>query len=248
LIQAGYHHALGFHGMAEKQKRHIINTLHHHEYINDERRGYIELHWSSYLWSKEQVAALWDKSKLSTWLDAGMMQLSIEENILFLADHGARHGWPCLKWLADIAMLMHNMPEDTWLSLYKRAGFFDLQRAICQTAVLLEWFYGIEPPQAFKELSESNTIVKKLSIHAASQLLAPEDKLSTRANIFLVLRRLLLFKQLKPATSLSALLGSVMITPADFVELPLPDHLFWLYIPLRPYFWFKRHYLKKAKC
>ncbi len=247
LIHAGYRHELGFKNLPESQKRHIISTFHHHEYIHDARGVHIELHWRSYLWSKEQVTALWDTGKSSTWLDAGLMQLSTEEEILFLDDHGARHGWPCLKWLSDIAMLMQNMTEDTWRSLYNRAAFFDLQRVVCQTAALLEWIYGIEPPQVFRELSASKGVVQGLSVHAASQLLASGDDYASQANKFLGLRQAVRIKQLKPSTSLSALMKSVVVTHADFIELSLPDNLFWLYLPLRPYFWFKRHCLKKAK-
>ena len=247
LIQAGYRHALGFHNMPERQKHHIVNTLHHHEYLNDDRQGYIELHWRSYLWPKERVAALWDTSRYSAWLDVGLMQLSTEETILFLADHGARHGWPCLKWLSDVAMLMRNMPEDKWLHLYNRAAFFDLQRVISQTAVLLKWFYEIEPPQAFRELSAPKALVHCLYVHATSQLLASGDELASHKK-FLGWRMAFQLKRLKPTTPLSELINSVLIIPADFVEFPLPDYLFWLYLPLRPYFWFKRHYLNKSKC
>ena len=248
LIQTEYHCALGFHGMKKRQKRHIINTLYHHEYINDVRGVHVELHWSCFSWPREQVAVLWDTSGSSTWLDVGLMQLSREENILILADHGAHHGWPCLKWLSDIAMLMKDMPEATWRALYDMAAFFDLQRVICQTAVLLEWFYGIKPPQEFKELLASDAAAQKLLVYAASQLLASGEDVAFKGKKFDALRQTLWIKQLKPSTPLFPLLGRVMIIPADFVELPLPDYLFWLYLPLRPYFWFKRHYLKKSKC
>ncbi|HZV83110.1 MAG TPA: nucleotidyltransferase family protein, partial [Geobacteraceae bacterium] len=198
-------------------------------------------HWGSYLWTKDRVAALWDSSRAIPWLDAGLRQLPVEENILFLADHGARHGWCCLKWLSDIAMLAESLSEDTWLSLYKKAGFFDLQRVICQTAVLLEWFYGVVPPQSFKAIYLPDARVQKLSVHAASYLLASGDVQGKR---FAGVRQALRIKQLKPSTPLALLARSVLITHTDFVKLPLPDALFWLYIPLRPLLWFQRHYSK----
>lgn len=245
LIQAGYHHAFGFHGMNDRQKRHLLNTLHHHEYVHNTRGVHIELHWRSYLWPQDRVAALWDTGRSSAWLDSGLMQLAKEENILFLADHGARHGWPCLKWLSDIAMLMEKMPEDEWLSLYNRAAFFDLQRVMCHTAVLLEWFYGIEPPQEIRERSETNTVVQNLSVLAASQLLASGDEIASQAKNFAGIRLAIRTKRLKPSTPLSDLLRSILIIQADLVESPLPDVLFWLYFPLRPYLWLKRRLLKR---
>ncbi len=245
LTQAGYHHSLDFHEMHERQKRHIVDTLHHHEYVGDINNSSIELHWRSYLWSKEQVDVLWETSNHSGWLGIGLVELSTVENILFLADHGARHGWPNLKWLSDIAMLMESMHEEELHSLLGRAAFFDLQRVMCQTALLLRWFYGITLPEKYGECDLSGVTVTKLAVHAVSQLLASGDEIVSQGKRLIGPRMALQLKQLKPSTPLSALLRGVMITHADFVDFPLPDYLFWLYIPLRPYFWFKRHYLKR---
>lgn len=246
LIQAGYRHALGFHSMGERQKNHIINTLHHHEYINDTRQSHIELHWRSYLWTRDQITALWETCSSSTWLNAGLSQLSREHNILFLADHGARHGWLSMKWLSDLAMLMQDLPVNDWLSLHEKAAFFDLQRIIVQTTTLLEWFYGMEPPEKFKELSLPGAKVQKLSFSAAFQLAASADDIALQAKRFPWPRHSLRLKQLKPSTPLSALIRGLLIIHSDFVELPLPNSLFWLYLPLRPFFWFKRHYLNRT--
>lgn len=244
LIQAGYSHALGFHAMGEKQKRHIMRTFHHHEYVNDTKGVLVELHWRSYLWSEDQVARLWKSSAAMTWLDAGLSRLGREENILFLADHGARHGWVCLKWLSDLAMLMENEPEGVWLSLYDSAANLDLQRILCQTAVLLEWFYGIEPPGRFMKLIAADAAIDKLAIFGASQLLASKERIARQQKRGAGTRMAMRIKRLKPATSPSLLLRSVLVTHSDFVAWKLPDSLFWLYLLLRPFLWFKRHYLK----
>lgn len=247
LVGSGYHHAFGFRSMGERQKRHIINSFHHHEYTHDARGVHVELHWRSFSWSNGQVAALWEKSSRSTWLDAGFMRLSPEDNILFLADHGARHDWLSLKWLADIAMLMENLPEGKWLSIYNRAACFDLQRVVCQTATLLDFFYGIESPQLCRDLYNKDVVVQRLSAQAASQLLATGEQTAPQPRQFAGTRQAMRIKRLKPATSLSELLRGVVINHIDFIEFPLPNALFWLYLPLRPFLWLKRHYLSNAK-
>jgi len=244
LTRLGYRNLLGLHRMGESQQRHIIKTFHHHEYMNDARGVLVELHWRSYLWTKEQVAALWESSSDTTWLDAGLKQLSPVENILFLADHGARHDWLCLKWLADVAMLMQDLSADDWLSLQEKADFFDLRRVMGQTATLLEWFYGIQQPEIFKSSYLSDDTLQKLSLRAASRLTASADQIARQTKRFAGFRQALRIKQLKPSTPLSALIRGVVIIRSDFVELPLPDSLFWLYLPLRPFFWFKRHFFK----
>ncbi len=245
LSKAGYRHALGFNEMGERQKCHILKTLHHHEYINDIRCVHIELHWRSYLWTDEQVASLWESSRSSTWLDASLSHLTRDANILFLADHGARHDWLCLKWLSDLAMLMQDLSADDWLSLLKKAGFFDLQKVVGQTAMLLEWIYGIEPPEKFRELFYSDAVVRKLSLHAATRMTLSAVEISQQFKVLAGIMQSLRIKQMKPATPISTLISNLVIIPADFVEIPLPDTFFWLYLPLRPFLWFKRHCRKK---
>jgi hypothetical protein len=244
LVQEGYRHTLRFHSMSERQKRYIIETLHHHDYVNDERGIHVELHWRSFLWQERQVASLWSASIPLTWDDVPLRQLSREDTILFLADHGARHGWHRLQWLSDLAMLLDGLPAETWISLYERALCFDLQRIIRQTAQLLEIFYGIKPPQRLREEAAADAVLQKLTPLVVSQLLSPCAAIAGNAQRFAGFRRMIQLKQLKTATPLSAVLREVLISHADFNELPLPDSLFWLYLPLRPYFWFRRHYTK----
>jgi len=247
LQQAGYRHAFGLRDMGERQKCHIIRTFHHHIYINDASGVHLELHWKSFLWTKEQTAALWETGIQSTWLDSGLIRLSPEDNILYLADHGSRHGWSCLKWLSDVAMLTAGLSADEWLSLYKRAAVFDLQRVVGQTATLLEWFYGNKSPQYLREVCVSDAVVQKLSAYAASQLLASAEEIALQASRFAGPRLACRIKQLKPSTPLFELISGVIIGQEDFLDLPLANNLFWLYLPLRPFLWLKRHYLPNAR-
>lgn len=245
LVRLGYRHALGFHEMPDRQKRHIIETLHHHEYVNDAIGVCIELHWRSFLWTSEQVAALWSSAVPLPWLNCGLQQLSPETTALFLMDHGARHGWSCLKWLSDVAMLLENLPENKWLSLYEQAAFFDLQRIVLQTVTLLHWFYDIAPPQQLQRLAEADAFVRKTTSQAASLLLASGDTIPFMEKRFPGISTALRLKRLKPATPLPILLRGSLITFDDFSHHSLPDNLFWLYVLMRPYYWFKRRCLKR---
>lgn len=243
LMKLGYRHALGFHGMSAKQQSHILKTLHHHEYLNDERGIHIELHWRSFHWTELQMKALWD-GIASTSQSAGVFsQLAKEDNILFLADHGARHSWQCLKWLSDLAMLMDRLSAAEWDALYARAAYFDLQRVLLQVAHLLEWFYGIEPTVSARKLLVADRVVADLAFSCATQLLASGGESGPETKRFQGIRQALSLKKLKPSTPVAALLRYVTINHTDFVECPLPEALYWLYIPLRPFFWLKRHYM-----
>jgi hypothetical protein len=243
LAKLGYRHALGFHGLGARQQHYIVKNLHHHEYINDEKGVIVELHWRGFLWTEEQVVPLWTASYPAVLFGETVRHLSNEDNILFLADHGARHGWECLKWLSDVAMLLENLSADEWGALYARAACFDLQRVLLQTAVLLEWFFEIAPPARFKKMLAADSLVARLAGYGATQLLASREELAMQAKRFAGPRQTLRIKRLKPATALTDLVRNVMIKPEDFLAFPLPDGLYWLYLPLRPWFWFRRHYM-----
>lgn len=242
LEDLGYRHALGFHGLGVRQQQHILKSLHHHEYINDSTGIHLELHWRSFLWTEEQVAPLWYESYPSCEFGETVRHLSREDNILFLADHGARHSWQCLKWLSDVAMLLEKQSADKWEALYDRAACFDLQRVLLQTALLLELFYGIVPPAMFRKRLAVDRLFAGLAGYGVTQLLSTREELADQVKRFAGPRNALMVKRLKPSTPLTALVRSVMIKPEDFLEFPLPDSLYWLYLPLRPYFWFRRHY------
>jgi len=245
LTSLGYCHGLRFNDMNVWQKRHIIETTYHHEYVHSTSGIHLELHWRSNCWTKEQVAALWDSSSPLSWLDCELKQLSPENTALFLMDHGARHEWTSFKWLSDVAVLLDNLTEDEWHSLFKRAIFFDLQRVVAQTATLLLWFFDIEHPQQIKEFAESDVIVRKISVKAASRLLAANIETPIMEKKFPGICSALLIKRLKPATPVMSLFRGVLITYDDFNENPLPDNLFWLYAVMRPYYWFKRRCMKR---
>ena len=242
LVGLCYRNAIGFHSFSRRQQLHIIRSEHHHEYINDESGIHIELHWRSYLWNEAQVSALWDGSLPSKWAANGN-QLSKVDNILFLADHGARHGWQRLKWLSDLAMLMENCSVDDWDAIYGRADFFELHRPLLETALLLNWCYGIEPSSRVCMQIASDKTVRRLANDSLKQLIASDNESFKRSKYFYGIREVIRLKQLKPTTPFLSILRSFLIIHADFLEFPLPDHLFWLYLPLRPFFWFKRHFL-----
>lgn len=246
LLNNGYRNKLCFHNMSVKQKNFIIESLPHQQYFNETLNVSVELHWKSHLWTKKQMNVLWEGTEFSVWHNLKIRKLSKEENILFLADHGARHDWQCLKWLSDVAMLMQDLTAAQWDALYNLAASIDLQRVIFQTAMLLESVYGIEMPERIKKSSDADWVAQWCLSSVLNQLIKTTKELPQCQKKFTVLRQALRIKQLKPSTSLFALLKSILITPTDFLEFPLPNYLFFFYFLLRPILWIKRHYFSCA--
>ena len=63
--------------------------------------------------------------------------LGVEDQILFCALHGGKHGWAKLAWLADLSALIENRPPD-WTRLLADARNMRLTRAL-HSALWLAW-------------------------------------------------------------------------------------------------------------
>ncbi len=129
LEQAGYSPSFK---LDEKQRKYLVRTDNHFSF---NRLGdIIEVHWG--VAPRENIYPI---SEQQMWLDVNSIQvfdkklytLSLENMVIFICLHGAKHGWRQLKWIVDLAYLSRYLPETSWLTLIehaKRMGFF---RQVC---------------------------------------------------------------------------------------------------------------------
>ncbi|WP_025708737.1 nucleotidyltransferase family protein, partial [Paenibacillus graminis] len=86
----------------------------HHTTFNHPDKGIkVEVHWRlSPGPSKEpEFDELWKCARTSSHFGQNVHYLGSEDLFLFLAAHGARHGWSRLRWLLDIRQLLLQKPD-----------------------------------------------------------------------------------------------------------------------------------------
>lgn len=85
---------------------------HHNTYQHPATRVTAEIHWRlSPAPSKEpRFDELWERSRVSP-LGRHVRYLGPEDLFMYLAVHGARHGWSRLRWLMDIDRLLGREPD-----------------------------------------------------------------------------------------------------------------------------------------
>ncbi len=76
-----------------------------------------------------------------------MPTLPTQNLLLYLFLHGAGHGWFRLKWLADVAALLHRHPEETE-PLLRMAEEVGARRAVVQGLMLSAHLFGTSLPAA----------------------------------------------------------------------------------------------------
>jgi hypothetical protein len=164
--------------------------------------------------------------------------------ILYLCDHGAMHKWFRLKWLSDIAMIYAKNGSLDWLALLKMSELFGTTRVIHQTALLLNWIYGIQLDNVFENLiSKENK-----SVFLAKQAMnAIVDRSYSVERSLEGLKKTKYIVMLKPTVSYTEILRVSLASPGDFFQIRLKDNFFWLYVPLRPLLWLWRRFVKKSE-
>jgi len=246
LISEGYACTMTGTALTPRQRDYLKTYFHHLEFSHPGKNMFVELHWSfGSLWSSEHVAVMWNRIQPIEWMGCRLETLDEASQVLFLCDHGARHGFYSLKWLSDIARLLSNEPLQGWKSLLDLAGDLDLKRTLAHSALLAHWIYGVPLAQVLLDLIRADHKAVSISTTVYSQLLSRQDSTSNKGkppgSLKLAWQKL----RLKPSLPIRMALRPKLVAVFDFIDFPLPDRLFWLYYPMRPVTLVWRHFFKK---
>lgn len=121
------------------------------ELFAKDRRQVVELHWRLFdnphlLPASAPLPFAW----VSLPFGIDCLTLPQRLNLLYLAGHGAHHGWSRLKWLADIAALLDGLGEDGREALYAGATLAEGRRALGQALLLCADLFGMDAPASLR--------------------------------------------------------------------------------------------------
>ena len=74
--------------------------------------------------------------------------MPIEHEFLYLAVHGARHGWQRLGWVRDIAAITHRCNDLHWDLIVEASKAAGLDRMVAVALRLVDGLFGVAPPPA----------------------------------------------------------------------------------------------------
>lgn len=191
----------------------LLEREQHFDYYQARAGVLVELHWRLESWDAAALDWLWEHSALQAWPGGGVRVPDDTALLLLVVDHGARHRWFLLKWLADAAALLSRMATQAAVPLVAAAREHGLADALAGAARLVTEMYGLDLPPPLLTLATETPGSRRLAGEALRALLGPE---ADRPG----LRRYRL------------------VSPRDFEAVPLPERFFWLYYPLRPLLWF----------
>lgn len=214
---------------------HAYNTV----YCCEASGQVLELHWRNRFWSRDDMQALWRERQTATLLGERIEAPADAALFLYLCDHGARHRWGRLKWFSDVAMMLADSGRYDWGAVAELAGRLKMRRLVAQTGLLAHWLYGVSLPAPIMQLAVEEKVTAALGKKALAAML--EGRGGKKSLLPEGVENALYYKQVRPAIPIRSLVRELIVCPADCQLLPLPDGLFWLYVPLRPLLWFWRN-------
>jgi hypothetical protein len=149
---------------------------------------------------------------------------------LYLCTHGTEHGWFRLKWLFDLPQIINAVPFD-WDAVRQRAITLDCLDHLEITMMVLQEYLKEPIPQAISSRLQPHQYDRHL-MYIRQAISAESTFNDNDANRLGYLQYMMLLSRRRFNW---ALVLKYLTSHQDWKLLPLPQQLFFLYFPLRPF-------------
>jgi|GEM_PF-579003 len=238
LEQNGYTSA---YPLNKQQFKSYSDIAHDYALINQKNDILVELHWR--LLSDEFMVDIdtidFFKDTTPLMIHAKVLNtLQLEELIIYLCIHGAKHQWERLEWLVDIAYLTHTQSIN-WKRLSNLTYQIHSEKMVMSAFSLCRNFLKTDFPHQIEVILQEpaiQNVSKKLEIHFVKHF---SDSLNTSVQTKTI--ALIQFQLLHGIKNKFLFLTSlVKPTQLDYLSYPLPSSLTFLYYFIRPFNIMKR--------
>ena len=235
-LQADMHSEL-----AARGKRHAayVAAYFHEEQYHSAEFGSLELHWRladnpyQFKVAPESLFANADS------LNVGGVQLPVMNDVdllLYLCDHGARHGWSRLKWLADLPRVLNNSTWD-WPVVLDQSREAGCRQSLLLGLGLCRDLFGWQPPALLRnEIDQSLRLAAALRVVRQIWAAPAATKEQSVAQVAaLALREVALSIVLSNGLrDVGYQFRRYLLSPNDLLLMKVPDRWFGLYYWMRP--------------
>lgn len=245
LTSLGYRSNLDLKKLNNRQIRYKFKTDHHLLFVSEDPAlpPVIELHWKIkdrfglFTFNPEENVEL-----TATYEIAGVAISVFNhiDNFLYLCTHGCEHAWYRLKWLFDLPQLMSSVNYD-WKEVQKRAIELNCEDQLKLTFLLLNKLLGYEIPAPLRSDKINSNMKSQLSyiehcIYYKGLYCDTDKEKWMNFRYSLSINKKGIFNP--------SLLLRYLTSENDWKLLPLPEKLFFLYFPLRPFLLISRRIFK----
>jgi hypothetical protein len=214
--------------------------------------GSVELHWrlalNTHQFSLEPALLLQRGQKIE--LAGEVIQvMQADDLLLYLCEHGSRHGWSRLKWLVDLPFLLGSQDWD-WSALFAKARAAGCEKTLALGLELSRCLLGWSMPEQAALLVNRTRFLgwaRRLAVRIQQ---APETlgQLPIWEIVPHMARVVTLMLLLTPnAASVRRQVWLMLLSPSDLNVVRVPDRAFGLYYVLRPFLMIYRRVIQRSK-
>jgi hypothetical protein len=195
---------------------------------------WVEIHWgivARYFCFDLDFDRLWDRLRPVAIGNRQLATLSPEDLLLILCVHGSRHLWNRLGWICDIGCLLESHADIDWQRLLTDATALGSRRMLSLGLLLASELLGTAIPDEVRQIAKTDRELRRLLDYLQEQLFAERKN---RPGIFAKALLHLRMRERRSDRVKSFARFVANSTVYDWLFLPLPGWLFFLYYPLRP--------------
>jgi hypothetical protein len=233
LHKEGFHLALP---VPPGQEAFFLRLQYYHSFLRSDGKVRIDMHWAPtlpYLSFMNDIEKLWERSRNVLVENKEIRTLSPKDHLLLLCEHGCRHCWERLSWIADVAGLVSTHPSLNLTELVSAREKCGGRRMVSLGLCLASDLLGLPLSEDVTELISQDHLIKPLASQVHRRLFAGEEPsaevFQPGLNAFYREAMVRTRDQIMPY-----LAASLIPTQFDFNLFPVPDALFFLYFLLRP--------------
>ena len=159
--------------------------------------------------------------------------LGREDLLLYLASHGARHGWSRLRWLVDIEKLLKQ--DINWTFFYEQLNKYKKQHIVGQAILLSSQLLKTIITQEMETLVSSKiaqSLAQRALFYCEHMVNLSENTLPSMETKYF---NRYLFSTMPNYQKILFTISSLYPSKNDVLTLALPKKLYFLYFPLRPF-------------
>ena len=233
LMAEGYRPELP---LTERQESAYLAGAASYDFLSPSGPCRVEVHWrpvARYCSVALGSARLWDRCIQVSVGGRQVPTLSVEDLLLWLPVHGAKHCWSRMGWISDLAELIAAHPELDWDFVLHKARKARIQRILLLGVDLAHQLFQAPLPEPVTRMLGSHPEISRLEERVSAQWTdasASEPGLLARSHFFLSAR------ESWSDRARYIFRFAFTPTPGDWMSVNLPDSLFPLYRVVR---WFR---------
>jgi hypothetical protein len=194
----------------------------------------LDVHWDfvpRYFSVEFDTNQLWNRLEPIAVGRKQLLTLSLEDLLLVLCLHGFTHLWDRLGWICDVASLIDNRKDIDWELVLQNAARLGSRRILSLGLFLASELLEAPVPEAVWERLPPDLTVRTVAAQIQEHLFAERDEARGFVDGTLLHLRM---RERKRDRLRSCFRLALTPRNYDWMFVPLPAWLFFLYYPLRP--------------